>query len=323
MTHSLSVFWEYLGGHEPYSGLGTHMRELKNGLFSLGLSPVYLGDKSCVHGLLRKAPLSKVTCPYYSSLLLKTKFRTGDKSSKEILHSFANLNTDSFFRRGPGSRRVLTVHDVTPLLAKDKVSYLSYLQFKYFLGPALGSSDVVVCVSGWTKSCLEDLYPEFSHKFLVVPNGYVSPVVGGLLSDPGVPLEDELRVLCVSRFEPYKNFDICLDALSLLPTLKLSFVTDEPGFLFLSSEAKRRGVTNRLRLYSSVSRKKLLDLYAECHVFLSTSSFEGFCLPALDALSCSRPVVYQKGHALDDLLDPRCSVSVDGGSLAQQWGGGS
>ena len=303
------IYWDFLGAHRPHSGLHTHMLSLKGALESKGVFPELLGEGRSFYRFLLSLPLSKLTCPHYSSFLIRP-------TRRAVFHSFANLNTSFLFEKNPFLKKVLTVHDLIPLLAKQKASCLSYFQFKFFLEKALGSVDKVLCVSSWTKTSLEKSYPQFSEKYEVVPNGILKKIEKKILCEP--PKKKGLHVLCVSRFEWYKRFELALDLVEADPSMKLFFVTNRKGKEFLESSSKERNISHRVFIFEGLSEKVLNNLYGQCDVFLHTSLYEGFCLPAYESLRFLKPVVFQKGHALDE-LGTDVSVALEPFSCVKDW----
>lgn len=309
----LSIFWDYLGAHRPFSGLHTHISSLEEALLAKDLKPKFLGKNNFFYEKLLSLPFSKITCSHYSSLLMGQE----PKGGKRILHSFANMNTDFLFPLEGSFYRVLTVHDVIPLLAKNKVSLLSYLQFKFCLKASLERVDRVICVSSWTKKSLGKLYPEFSEKYEVVLNGYTKrrDFFHPLLFRRDTPV----RLLSVSRYEAYKGFEKALEILKENKKFHLTFVTNAAGVSVLTQLAKEQGVLNRLSLCKDLGPKELEEEYQKSHVYLCTSELEGYGLPAIDAVSYKIPVVYQEGHALSDFLQEGSSVSVSQEASVKDW----
>jgi glycosyltransferase involved in cell wall biosynthesis len=50
------------------------------------------------------------------------------------------------------------------------------------------------------------------------------------------------------------------------------------------------------------SKAEMAELYRSCDVYVSSYRGEGFCLPALEAMACGRPVIVTKGGATDDFV---------------------
>ncbi len=311
----LSIFWDYLGANKPFSGLHTHISHLEEAFLARGLKPQLLGKKNFFYEKLLALPLSKITCPHYSSFLMQQE--PCKRSGKNIFHSFANINTDFLCPLQENFYRVLTVHDVIPLLAKNKVSLLSYLQFKFCLKASLARVDRVICVSSWTKKSLGKLYPEFSEKCEVVLNGYTKHKE--IAPELKLQRESPVRLLSVSRYEAYKGFEKALDILKGNSSFHLTFVTNPSGISFLTRLGKEKGVLNRLSLYASLGAKALEKEYRKSDVYLCTSEYEGYGLPAIDAISYGVPVVYQEGHALSDFLKEGSSLALSPKASVKEW----
>ena len=166
----------------------------------------------------------------------------------------------------------MTIHDIIPLIAKGEVSRSSNLQLKYLLKLVLPRVNEIICVSPWTKDCLESYFPNYdlSSKTTVIPNGFSS-------FEPLAKCNDsKIHVLFVSRFEEYKNFSLLKKIIAASDPDKLHFdiVTDTKGIKFIDSLT-----SSNYSLYHQVDDSKLKSLYKKSSLLLHTSSYEGFCLP--------------------------------------------
>jgi len=127
-------------------------------------------------------------------------------------------------------------------------------------------------------------------------------------------------ILFVSTLEPRKNLSTLLEAYSLLrdegrvdPLPPLAVAGSE-GWLFEKTYARieELGLKDRVRLLGGVSDPQLTGLYQGARAFAMPSLYEGFGLPALEALACGVPVLASNAGSLPEvvgdvgiLLDPQ------------------
>jgi glycosyltransferase involved in cell wall biosynthesis len=71
----------------------------------------------------------------------------------------------------------------------------------------------------------------------------------------------------------------------------------------VQAAARESGVADRIRLPGFVSDADLLQLYNACDLFVFPSFYEGFGLPALEAMACGRAVACSNASALPEVVD--------------------
>ncbi|MDQ6946034.1 MAG: glycosyltransferase family 4 protein [Actinomycetota bacterium] len=87
----------------------------------------------------------------------------------------------------------------------------------------------------------------------------------------------------------------------------------------------RLGLATAVTFATQVTDDRLVELYAEAHVAVVPSLYEGFSLPAVEAMSCGVPLVATTGGALPEVVgaDGETGLLVapnDPGALAQAIG---
>ena len=84
----------------------------------------------------------------------------------------------------------------------------------------------------------------------------------------------------------------------------------------------RLGLEGVVRFVSGVSDQAIVELYAEAEIAVVPSLYEGFSLPAIEAMACGVPLIATTGGALPEVTGPSGAAALvvapnDPGSLAQ------
>ncbi|MFH1750960.1 MAG: glycosyltransferase [Candidatus Micrarchaeota archaeon] len=75
------------------------------------------------------------------------------------------------------------------------------------------------------------------------------------------------------------------------------------------SRGKLRGC---MTLLGEISLESLNKYYNACDAYISGSPYEGFCLPAIEALACGKPIcVRRRGAMIEHALDSGCGAVFD------------
>jgi glycosyltransferase involved in cell wall biosynthesis len=84
----------------------------------------------------------------------------------------------------------------------------------------------------------------------------------------------------------------------------------------------RLGLEGVVRFVSGVSDQAIVELYAEAEIAVVPSLYEGFSLPAIEAMACGVPLIATSGGALPEVTGPSGAAALvvapnDPGSLAE------
>lgn len=123
-------------------------------------------------------------------------------------------------------------------------------------------------------------------------------------------------VTTLSSDSPLKGFRYLLDALFTLrtrrPNLEL-VVIGKPGFTDTLSRIGRLGLEDAVHFTGYVEASEIARHYAEATLAVVPSLYEGFGLPAGEAMACEVPVVSTSAGALPEVVgtDGRCGALVE------------
>jgi alpha-1,3-mannosyltransferase len=173
--------------------------------------------------------------------------------------------------------------------------------FKTVTRQSLGGVDAVVCVSQHDREMFAGIVPP--ERIRVIENGANIDRFWSLKKnlEPGL-------VLGISRLAENKRVDKVLQAMAALkpryPQLRLEWVGADFGRLRPALERRvvELGLEGRVRFHGAVSGEELLRLFERAHLFVSASSYEGFGLSTIEAMSAATVVVVTAVGAHPDVV---------------------
>jgi glycosyltransferase involved in cell wall biosynthesis len=223
------------------------------------------------------------------------------------------LHTTDFIPPAFGYRRsVITIHDLTFLHYPQFVTVESRRYYNRQIEWAARRAGHILADSHATKSDLVSMLDVPPEKVTVVhlaadaafrplEETQTAPVISGYGLEPGY-------LLCVGTLEPRKNlvglfqaYRSLLDAKVTAAPLALvggkGWLYDE---IFECVEALR--LTEHVRFLHDVIDADLPALYNAASLLTTPSFYEGFGLPALEAMACGTPVVVSNRSSLPEIV---------------------
>jgi glycosyltransferase involved in cell wall biosynthesis len=143
-----------------------------------------------------------------------------------------------------------------------------------------------------------------------LPPGLMHAIYDGVDIDAfHMPRIDETErglLLFVGNSEDYnKGVVYAVRALAMLPvaSARLCIVGGPSGEPRVApAEARRLGVEDRVTIVGRVSQDELARWYRRAEILVAPSLYEGFGLPAAEAMACGTPVVASDGGALPEVV---------------------
>jgi glycosyltransferase involved in cell wall biosynthesis len=211
-----------------------------------------------------------------------------------------------------GTKQVVTLHDLTFLNMPEVHVRIKVLYFRFFLRAAGRYADTVIFVS---ESARQDYV-----RSLGAPRGLTAVVHHGSSSafrhdlDPktvesvrnkyGLPTE---FLLFVGTIEPRKNLNRLVAAFKPLadefPGLVL-VIAGMKGWMYdqLFKDIRTLGLESRVLFPGFIPEEDKPYLITAAKVFVYPTLYEGFGLPALEALACGTPMVTSNISSLPEVV---------------------
>jgi glycosyltransferase involved in cell wall biosynthesis len=179
-----------------------------------------------------------------------------------------------------------------------------------------------------SQNSLDDIVRDFgvpAERLTVVPVGVDAEV----FVPPQAPRVPGRIVATASADVPMKGLVPLLEAVAKLRTerdVELVVVGRPRAGGAASRAVDRLGIADAVRFVSGVSEAELVDLFGSAEVAVVPSLYEGFSLPAVEAMACATPLVATTAGALPEVVgtDGETAVHVAPGdpeALAAAMGG--
>lgn len=202
---------------------------------------------------------------------------------------------------------VFTIHDLIHLRFPEETNALKRAYYRFVVRPAAVRAYRVLTVSEFSRREILEWARLPEEKVVVVGNG-VGPEFSpqGKRHEPGYPY-----VFYVGNTKPHKNFHRLLEAFArseLLGEVRL-VCTGTPSQRVLGL-IQELGLEQHVVFAGTIPDEELPAYYRGALALVFPSLYEGFGLPALEAMACGTPVVTSSVTSLPEVVGD-AAVLVD------------
>ncbi|MEN8635861.1 glycosyltransferase family 4 protein [Pseudoalteromonas distincta] len=272
-------------------GVETHCEELYKRV-STDIDIVVYGRKQYVNSSIISSTLRVKSLYSPKKESLETPFHT----LISIIHCFMFSRVDVFHIHGIGGSMFLPLAKV--LFPKVLVTHHSQnydhqkwgklAKFVFRCGEkfALKYADKVFFVSKSLLEISKKRYPKNMDNYHFMANGFSLPELS-----TNIPEVDYPFFLAVGRLVPEKGFHDLVDTFNLYKGNEKLVIAGDTDFKSdYADKIKERAGAN-IVFVGKKNRSQLKWLYSECKAFILPSYSEGLPISALEAVSCSAPVI--------------------------------
>jgi MMP alpha-(1->4)-mannosyltransferase len=182
----------------------------------------------------------------------------------------------------------------------QQLRWYSFIGMQKRVAPSLNR---IITVSRCARNDIAREFKLSPSRFAVVPNGIDTDCFHPL---PGVAREPFRLIATASADVPLKGLAHLLRAVALLapayPRLQLIVVGRPKEKSPVKSLIGQLGIESRIRFMGAIDQTEYLRQYARAWAAVVPSLYEGFGLPAGEAMACGVPVISTTGGALPEVV---------------------
>jgi phosphatidylinositol alpha-1,6-mannosyltransferase len=197
--------------------------------------------------------------------------------------------------------------------------------YSWFQRWALRQTDLIFCVSDYTRRQIRRFLPELAQSRLtLLPNTFDPKLASRGAAERATAKDAGPTILVVSRLsreDSYKGIDCMIEAmpgiLAILPraTLRIVGGGDDRGRLKLL--ARRLGVESQVHFMGFIDDAMLQAEYRACDLFALPSAREGFGLVYLEAMAHGKSCLVAQSGGAPEVVDESVGAVIGYGNIDQ------
>ena len=203
-------------------------------------------------------------------------------------------------------RLVMTIHDLNHMVLPQFYTPLHQFYYQIFVRSCIRRSDFILTVSHFSKEEIVRNLSIAPEKVFVTYNGVSAnyrPVTDPERLEYVRDLYElpETFIFCLSNNKPHKNVHQLVRAYCF-SQVTIPLVLACPVDRSIIRIAENYGKKHLIYFSKFIDEEHLPSVYSMTHLFVYPSTYEGFGLPPLEALSCGAPVVVARSSSLPEVV---------------------
>lgn len=209
-----------------------------------------------------------------------------------------------------GTRTILTVHDLSFVHEPESMMPRMSTYLNTWVLQSVRQADHVIADSQATRQDLIDFYQTPPQKITVLYPG-VSPEFRPIQDADKLTairrkynLGEQPFILSVSTIQPRKNYRRLVQAFAQIDIDVSLVIAGGKGWHYeeIFKEVTQQGLEERVHFPGFIADDDLPALYNAATIFIYPSLYEGFGLPALEAMACGTPVIASNQSSLPEVV---------------------
>lgn len=214
-------------------------------------------------------------------------------------------------------KQVVTIHDLVSVDHPEWFNKKFVKWYNYMLPRLCKNAEHIIAISDFTRQRIMDIYNIPDSKITMIHNG---ADVDRAMSSQMMELPFKNYVLSLGSLEPRKNIPLLLSAwgniLTKIPNDTGLVIVGGAGNSKIFKDAGINKLPERVFFTGHVNDGYLYQLYKNAICFVYLSTYEGFGLPPLEAMSIGIPVLTGNRTALPEVVGDG-GLLIDPASLAE------
>jgi len=305
-------------------GIGTYVRELVRSLRALESAHKFLlySSPEDTHAI-PPSPGWEIVEVGYKKYSLQEILLLGRRAKRQGVQVFHEPHYT--LPIGLGGRSVVTIHDIIHLRFPQYFSRLERTYSYPMVWHSLNHSRFVITDSDFTKQDILSTFHLEEKRIKVIPEGVGgqyrpmknTPRIGEFKKQFGIQAP---FILFVGNIKPHKDLPTLLEAFRILRRSKDVDLAIVGGLLrqdpSLARQAVEWGISDHIKELGHLTDEELVLAYNAAEALVLPSRYEGFGLPALEAMACGTPVIVSNAASLPEVVG-NAAVIFGAGNAAE------
>lgn len=203
-------------------------------------------------------------------------------------------------------RLVMTIHDLNHMVLPQFYTPFHQFYYQVFVRSCIRRSEFILTVSQFSKNEIVRNLNISPEKVFVTYNGVSAHYQPVFDPEQIAYVRDiyelpERFIFCLSNNKPHKNVHQLVRAYCY-STIDIPLVLACPVDRNIIRIAEAYGKKHLIYFAKFIHEEHLPCVYSMTHLFVYPSTYEGFGLPPLEALSCGAPVVVARSSSLPEVV---------------------